>query len=164
MERRGAIIGGTIMIAVGLLFLSLQLFPELANQLDIGSQWPLIVVGVGGLFLVGALLGTPPLAVPGSIVAGIGGILYYQNLTGAWATWAFVWALIPGFAGIGTVIMGLLGQRRSKNLREGGRTILVSLIMFLLFGAFFNGLGDLGRYWPVILIVIGGWLVVKNRR
>lgn len=164
MERRGAIIGGTILILVGLLFLSLQMFPELADQLDIGQQWPLFVVGVGGLFLLGALLGTPPLAVPGSIITGIGGILYYQNITGAWASWAYVWTLIPGFVGIGTVLMGLLGQSRKSNLREGGRLILISLIMFLLFGAFFGGLGSLGRFWPVILIVIGVWLVVRNRR
>jgi hypothetical protein len=158
VEKRSSIIGGTILILMGLLFLSFQMFPELAEQLDIGRQWPLIVIGVG------ALVGTPPLAVPGSVIAGIGGILYYQNVTGDWASWAYIWALIPGFAGIGTILMGLLTPGGRRNVREGGRLVVISLVMFLIFGAFFGGLGRLGQYWPVLLIGIGGWLILKNRR
>jgi hypothetical protein len=124
----------------------------------------LIVIGVGALFLLGALVGTPPLAVPGSVIAGIGGILYYQNVTGDWASWAYIWALIPGFAGIGTILMGLLTPGGRRNVREGGRLVVISLVMFLIFGAFFGGLGRLGQYWPVLLIGIGGWLILKNRR
>lgn len=164
MEKRSSIIGGTILILMGLLFLSFQMFPELAEQLDIGRQWPLIVIGVGVLFLLGALVGTPPLAVPGSVIAGIGGILYYQNVSGDWASWAYIWALIPGFAGIGTMLMGLLTPGGRRNVREGGRLVVISLVMFLIFGAFFGGLGRLGQYWPVLLIGIGGWLILKNRR
>ncbi len=88
MQKRGSIIVGTILILVGALFLLAQIFPSIAINLDIGRQWPLIIVTVGGLFIVSAFLGTPPLAIPGSIVAGIGMILYVQNLTGTWSSWA----------------------------------------------------------------------------
>ncbi|MCA9975917.1 MAG: hypothetical protein KC413_09220, partial [Anaerolineales bacterium] len=81
MQKRSSIVGGLIMIVVGAFFLLLQFSPSLAAQIDFGRQWPLLVVGLGVFFLLGALLGTPPLAVPGSIVSGVGGILYYQNMT-----------------------------------------------------------------------------------
>jgi hypothetical protein len=95
MHKRSSIVVGTILILVGILFLLVQFFPGLAASLDISTQWPLIIVGVGGLLILSAFLGTPKLAIPGSIVTGIGGILYVQNLTGAWDSWAYVWALIP---------------------------------------------------------------------
>jgi len=164
MQKRSSIVGGLILVLVGALFLSLQLFPNFAEQLDIGRQWPLIIIVVGGFFLLAALLGTSPLAIPGSVVAGIGGILYYQNFTGNWASWAFAWALIPGFVGVGMLFMTVLSRRRMKHgFREGGRLIVISLVMFVIFGAFFNGFGGVGQYWPVLLILVGGWMLLKNR-
>ena len=64
-------------------------------------SWPLIVVAVGaGLLVLGLLVGAPEMAIPAVIVGGIGGILYYQNLSGNWASWSYLWTLIPGFSGL----------------------------------------------------------------
>lgn len=164
MERRSSIIGGLILIAVGGLFLLLQLFPGLSANINMARQWPLIIVAVGGFFLVGALFGTPPLAIPASVIGGIGSILYYQNLTGNWASWAYIWALIPGFAGIGTVLMGLLERKKNGRVREGLRLMGISLALFVVFGLFFNGFGGLGQFWPVLLIIAGGWILLQNLR
>jgi hypothetical protein len=164
MHKRSSIIVGIILILVGVLFLLAQLFPSLAINLNISQQWPLIIVSVGGLLLLSALLGTPSLAIPGSIVAGIGGILYVQNLTNTWDSWAYIWTLIPGFVGIGMLISGLLGHRRRSMWREGSRLLLISFVLFFVFAAFFNGLGSFGRYWPVLLIVAGLWMVWPRRR
>jgi len=163
MEKRSSIVGGLILIAVGTLFLLLQLVPSLADQIDLARQWPLIIVTVGGVFLLTAVFGAPPLAVPGSIISGIGGILYYQNLTGNWASWAYVWALIPGFVGVGIFLMESLRGQFKRGIREGGRQIVISVVMFVIFAAFFNGLGGIGQYWPVLLILMGGWLLIKRR-
>ena len=163
MHKRSSIIVGTILILVGALFLLVQFFPGLAINLDIGRQWPLIVVSVGGLFILSAFLGAPTLAIPGSIVAGVGGILYVQNLTNAWSSWSYVWALIPGFVGFGLILSGLLGHRRRTSWREGSRLLLISAVLFTIFGAFFNGLGDLGRFWPVLLIGLGIWMLWPRR-
>jgi hypothetical protein len=162
MHKQSSIISGGILILVGVFLLLAQFFPGLATIFDISRQWPLIVVAVGVLFLLSALVANPPLAVPGMIVGGIGGILYYQNLTGNWASWAYIWALIPGFVGLGLVLMGLRQGSRDP-LREGGRLVGISAILFLVFGAFFNGLGGLGQFWPVLLIIAGLWLLVRNR-
>jgi hypothetical protein len=164
MQKRSSIIVGAILIIVGALFLLAQLFPSIAISLDIGRQWPLIIVVVGGLLLFSAFLGTPPLAIPGSIVSGIGAILYVQNLTNTWSSWSYIWTLIPGFVGIGMIISGLLGHHRSTMWRKGSRLLLISFVLLLVFGTFFNGFGGLGRYWPVLLIASGLWMLWPRRR
>ncbi len=164
MQKRSSIIVGAVLILVGTLFLLAQIFPSIGINLDIGRQWPLIVVSVGGLLILSAFLGAPPLAIPGSIVAGIGTILYVQNFTGAWSSWSYIWTLIPGFVGAGMLISGLLGHQRRAMWREGSRLLLISFILLLVFGAFFNGFGGLGRYWPVLLIASGLWMLWPRRR
>jgi hypothetical protein len=163
MHKQSSIIVGTILIVVGVSVLLAQFFPGLAPNLDLSLQWPLIVIAVGCLLLVTALFSAPTMAIPGSIVAGIGSILYVQNLTNTWSSWSYVWALIPGFVGTGLIIAGLLGHERRNSWREGGRLIIVSGVMFLIFGAFFNGLGGIGRYWPVLLIGLGLWQLLPRR-
>lgn len=164
MHKHSSIVTGTILIVVGLLFLVVQLFPGLPFDLDIAQQWPLIIVSVGVLLILSALFGTPALAIPGSIVTGIGAILYVQNLTDTWSSWAYVWTLIPGFVGIGLILAGLLGHQRRTSWRDGSKLLIISAVLFLIFGAFFNGLGDLGQYWPVVLIGLGLWLLLPRRQ
>jgi hypothetical protein len=150
---------GLILILVGLFFLAMQ-FLDLTNWF-VWLDWPIYVVGVGFvLLLIGLLVGEPDMAVPASIVGGIGGILYWQNLTGNWESWSYVWALIPGFVGLGILLSGLLGSpaTRGKKIKEGLETMLISAVLFLVFGSFF-GLPLLGDYWPVLLIVLGLFLM-----
>lgn len=160
--RRSSVIGGIILILVGLFFLALPLFPNLADLVDIEQQWPLIIVAIGALFLIAALLGTPPLAVPGSVISGIGLLMYYQNLNDAWETWSFAWALIPGFVGIGTILMHTLQGDVRTGLSQGGRLMLISLILFVIFAALFGGGLTFGQIWPVLLIGLGLWMLAKN--
>lgn len=163
MHKHSSVIVGAILIVIGVLFLLAQFFPRLIPNFDMSLQWPLIIVAVGGLLLASALFGTAELAIPGSVIGGIGGILYVQNLTNNWASWSYVWALIPGFVGIGLLVAGTLGHERRKSWREGGRLLLVSAALFLVFGAFFSGLGSIGRYWPVLLIGLGLWQLLPRR-
>ena len=163
MHNRGSIIGGSILILVGALFLLLQAFPELAAQYNPGRQWPLLIVGVGLLFIVGAVLGEASLAVPGVIIGGIGGLLYYQNLSGNWESWAYAWTLLPGFVGLGLMLMGVLDSQKRSSIRDGLRLFLISLLMFFVFGGFLGGFTGLTQFWPVLLIVAGIWLLWRNR-
>lgn len=160
MQKQSSIVIGLILILAGVLFLVLQAFPELAAQIDLASQWPLILVGIGFLLFLGALFGTPPLAVPASIVSGIGLLLYYQNTSGNWASWAYAWALIPGFVGIGIILMGVLDPEQRGQIHGGLQLLMISLILFLVFGGFF---GAFGQYWPVLLILGGVLLLFRGR-
>jgi hypothetical protein len=153
---------GVLLILIGALFLLAQFIPGLQNLLNTQFTWPLIVVGVGlFLFVFGVLVGAPGMAVPAAIVGGIGGILYWQNLTGNWESWAYAWTLIPGFVGVGVLLTGLLGERTRNNLESASWLIIISLVLFFIFGSFFGSIGLFGQYWPVLLILLGFLLLLR---
>lgn len=164
MDRatRSRLIGGILLVLLGAWLLALQLYPTLGDLININFSWPLIIIGVGALLLVlGLLIGVPGMAIPASIVAGIGLILYYQNITGNWESWAYAWALIPGFVGIGLLLMALLGETPRQNFREGINLVVISAVLFVLFASFLGNQNLLGPYWPVLLILLGLWLVLR---
>ncbi len=163
MEKKGSIIGGVILILLGAFFLLLQFFPGLAEQFNLSQQWPLIIVGAGILFLLGALFGNPEIAVPGMVISGTGLILYYQNTTGDWASWAYAWSLYPVFVGLGLILMHTLQGHWRRGLREGGGLLGIGVVLFVIFAGFFNGFGGIGRFWPILIILGGLWLLWKNR-
>jgi hypothetical protein len=148
MERqnRSRIALGIFLVLIGLWFLLGRIFPELQIWTALFT-WPMILVGVGAFLLIlGLLVGSPGMAVPAAVVAGIGGILYYQNSTGDWSSWAFAWALIPGFVGIGTLLAGLLGDHPRQSFRSGLNLIVISAILFFIFYAMAGRAGGLSTY------------------
>ena len=99
---------GDFVDCAGLLFLAGQLFPGMFGRIG-PFTWPVIVVGVGVfLFVLGLITGNPGMSVPACVVGGIGLLLYWQNATGNFASWAYAWTLIPGFVGVGVILEGLL--------------------------------------------------------
>ena len=74
-----ALVGGTVLIGFGLLSLANQLFPNFVR----GSfVWPVAVILVGALFFAAMFIGgttVSGLAIPGSIIGGIGLLLLVQN-------------------------------------------------------------------------------------
>lgn len=162
-RSRTAAVGGGLLILVGVVLLILQLIPGLKDLLSLEWSWPLLVVAVGiGLFLMGLLMGTPGMAVPACIVAGIGGILYWQTMTGDWLSWAYAWALIPGFVGIGMILAALLGEGGRDQAWKGAETILTSVVLFVIFGTIFGGITVLGIYWPLLLVLVGAVQLVRR--
>ncbi len=161
--RRTNIAFGVILLLLGLWFLALQLVPGLAPMLGLTMSWPLIVVGVGVVFLLfGIFAGVPALAIPACFIGGIGGILYWQNLTNYFESWSFVWTLLPGFVGVGMILMGLLGQDTRRSISGGAWLIVISIILLLVFASLLGGLNILGPYWPVLVIVLGVFLLIRS--
>lgn len=162
-KRRSNLAAGLALILIGGAFLAAQLFPDMFRWLDLKENWPLVVIGLGLLLLfIGLISGVPAMAVPATIIGGIGGLLYWQNATEMWDTWSYVWTLIPGFVGVGIILAGLLGGRPKQAFREGGRTILVSLVLFAIFGAFLGGGLFSGYLWPILLIGVGALVLFGN--
>ncbi len=152
MKRRASIFSGIFLVLLGVLFLAREIVPQYFDFWD----WPFIIIGLGFVFLVWAILsGTGGLAVPGSILAGIGGILYYQNVTGDWASWSYIWALIPGFVGIGIVIAGLIDGNFKESINAGLTLLLISAVLLFVFGGAFGLPIEITQYWPVLLIALG---------
>lgn len=123
-------------------------------------SWPSIVWGMGGLFiLVGLFSGVGPLFIPGIILGGLGLLLSFQNSTGAWDSWAYTWALLPAFTGLGM----FLAFMRHRIMRIVSLSILGwSLLLFLVFGLFFAGDGVFLRFWPVALILLGFIVLIQS--
>jgi hypothetical protein len=159
VQKRSNLALGIALIVLGAIFLVTRLLPGL----ELVFGWPWIVIGVGAvLMVIGLLVGAPDMAVPACIVSGIGGILYYQNLTGDWTSWSYAWALIPAFVGVGMLVSALLGGRSRGAIREGLRTLLVGVVLFLVFGSFFGAFTWLGAYWPLLLVGAGVLILVEG--
>ena len=107
------------MILIGAWFLARQVLPDLPFWDLIDFSWHFYIIGTGILlFLVGLLTGAPSMSVPAALVSGIGALLYWQDMTNNWESWAYAWTLIPGFVGIGIILQGLLGERQGKSLAK----------------------------------------------
>ena len=168
-QQRSNLVVGLLLLLVGGWFLAGQFYPDLANLIQIEMTWPLWVIGVGLLFLVLSVIASSPgLAVPAAIFSGLGAILYWQEQTGDFGSWAYAWTLIPGFVGVGIFLSSIMEGRLAYGLRELLRLALTSAILFGVFGAFLGGPEYLQTYWPILLIVVGVWLMgrgmLSNRR
>lgn len=163
-RQRSYLAAGVLLVLIGVLLLVFQTVPELQKILAITDTWPLIVIGVGmGLLVFALLINAPGMAVPAMIVGGIGGILLWQNITDRWESWSYMWALIPGFVGVGIVLSGLIsGEGISEAVRSGIRLITISVVLFAIFGAFFGAFVFREPYWPFVLIILGLVLIVVS--
>ena len=163
MRNRSQLALGFILILLGAWFIAQRQFPEMNNLIEIYLKGELKIVAIGALiFFIGLLVGAPGMAIPAAIVSGIGGILYYQQKTGDYTSWSYMWALIPGFVGVGEILTGLLSAKYER-VRSGANTIVVSAVLFIVFGAIFNKLAILGPYGPaILLILLGFWMLVRG--
>jgi peptidoglycan/LPS O-acetylase OafA/YrhL len=163
-QNRTNLFLGVLLILIGAWLVVTRQVPAVQDFLENSFTWPMWTIGAGLLiFLIGLITGAPGMAVPASIVAGIGGILYYQNQTDDYGSWAYMWALIPGFVGVGTILAGLLGENTRKNLAHGLNLIVISTLLFLVFATFLGGLSILGDYGAaVILILLGVYILIRG--
>jgi hypothetical protein len=162
------LIAGGILIGLGLLSLLAQLV-HVSIVWDF--LWPFIVIGIGGLFFIAMFAGgkqAAGFAIPGTIIAGIGLILLFQNLTNYWESWAYGWTVILILVGLGIFISGVWSG--SQNQRDAGsRLMKVGLILFIIFGALFE-LVFFDRFapgirqfvFPVLLILLGLFLIINR--
>jgi hypothetical protein len=157
---------GIILILAGVWFFADQSFPSFSAFFDQYFKWPFTLVWIGALILfIGLLSGNPGTAVPAAIVAGIGGILYYNEAYAAngQAAWSYMWTLIPGFVGVGSIVAGLLGDNPRQNLKNGVNLLVISALLFLAFASILGGLNVLGDYGlPILLIVLGVWFLGRS--
>ncbi|HET6487364.1 MAG TPA: hypothetical protein VFH83_13135 [Spirochaetia bacterium] len=168
MENRqiGSMVGGGLVILLGILLLLDRVFPDTLHLFS----WPLIILAVGAIFFASGLASRAAgLVIPGTIIAGIGGILFWQNATGRWFSWAYVWTLIPGFVGLGLLVFGwqyYAGQTQTgRSVRLAARWLIgISIGLFLIFTTF---LGPFPWFWAILgagLVVLGVILVARSMR
>jgi len=163
-QNRSSLALGLILLIIGGWLLATRQVPELQAWMEDNFTWPMWTIGAGLIVLfIGLFTNAPGMAVPAAIISGIGGILYYQNATGNYASWSYMWTLIPGFVGVGSILAGLLGEHTRRNLNSGLRLIVTSTVLFLIFATFFGGLSILGEYGlPIVLILLGLYVLVRG--
>ncbi len=170
-ERRTGLSGtavlGVILVVVGIVFLVSQW-----AELDWGAAaWPFYVMAPGLVMLAFGL--TQPngegLSVAGSIVTMVGVVLFYQNVTDHWESWAYAWALVaPTGSGIGMLLYGTRSGN-AKKARDGFWQIVTGLAIFAVGFVFFEGvLGISGDRWnlpdwamPAIVIGLGVLVLIR---
>jgi hypothetical protein len=158
MQNKEGLVWGIILVLAGLLFLAFQLFPSIATLFS----WPWLIIGAGIVFLFFALVTrTGGLMIPGTILTALGGIFLWQSSTGNWESWAYIWALMPASVAVGMLLGGLL----DPGLREARGFAMVMLVLSLAALAIFGGAFGLSpsilRFWPVLLILFGAWILLK---
>ena len=164
-RRRTNIASGLVLVLIGAALLSSKIIPGLGNWFEFAFTWPMIIVLAAlGLLVIGLMTAEPDMVVPACIVGGIGGILYFQNAgIVTWQSWAYLWTLIPGFVGIGTLLAGLIKWKK-KQISEGLESILVSAVLFTIFGSLLGGVVGffpLKHYLPYLLILLGIFLFIR---
>lgn len=71
-----------------------------------------------------------------------------------------MWALIPGFVGIGSVLAGVLGDHTAHNIKRGINLMVISAVLFLVFSSFLGGWELLGNFGSaILLILLGLWML-----
>ncbi|HMZ06588.1 MAG TPA: hypothetical protein PK078_03145 [Anaerolineales bacterium] len=162
-QGRSQLALGVILILLGGWFLLNQTMPQFRDFFAPYTEWPVNMLLIGaGILVIGLVTASPGLAVPAAIVAGIGGIFYYQKMTESYDSWSYMWALIPGFIGVGTILQGLLGENTGHNLKRGLNLIVVSAVLFIVFAAFLGGWNILGNYGPAALLILLGLYVLGS--
>lgn len=164
-RKSGAWIGGLILILIGAYLLVTQFFQ---------ASWMGLVFlpGLGLIFLIAALVGqNRGLLIPGGILSGIGAgtILVSGNffsLTEPGSGGLFMLAFALGW-GLITVLslaipVGTSRQVMTWPLIPGGIIGLVGLAM-LSGEAGLKTLQFAGYAWPVVLIAIGAYIILKRR-
>jgi hypothetical protein len=160
-SNAGALIAGSVLIFFGLVALASRFL-----RMDWGFVSSIAILGFGALFFLGMLAGgrqSAALAIPGSIIGGIGLVILFESITGQWESMSYFWTLIIVFVGVGIYLMGWYG--REANLkRAGGRVMKVGFILFVIFGAFFETLlfSFENLIFPVVLILLGAYLVLSR--
>jgi hypothetical protein len=166
-KNRTQLILGLLLILVAGWLIATRIKPDLANLIHLSFEWPMWVILAGtAILVIGLLVGEPDTAVPACVVAGIGGILYYQNVTNHWESWSYMWTLIPGFVGVGKILSGIIGGNFRSCLLEGLRLLLTCAILFTIFAKIFNAwtiFGTYSSYVPIgLLFILGLWLIVRG--
>lgn len=158
MKRQG-IFPGIILIGIGLYFLLEKFNLPYMNQL---LSWPTILIIIGLAFLMQSNLGEDSSSIfPGTLLLLLGIHFHAQDIIIGWPSH---WAMY-------TLIVGLSFLFYYLKTKKDGLIIAIILIVISLIGFFsknvfdwvFSIFGFLGGFWPIILIAIGIFLIVKRK-
>lgn len=142
---------GIFLVLIGMLVLLVQ-----SNQFQWQYFWPLILVLGGVLFALGFFVWRENygLLMPAAILIILGLFFFYMMRT-QWFLIDRLWPVFILAPGIGFLLMYFFGPRHNPLWIPGMILILLALIFFAQFCLYF-------RFWPLILIIIGLYLIFQR--
>jgi hypothetical protein len=167
---------GPMLLGAGLLFMGLLLIAGRFLHIPFGSfLWPFIFIVPGAIVFLSAISSDRSsgegLSILGGILTSLGVVFLMQSITGLWASWAYIWALVaPTSVGLSQMVYGNL-KGRDSIADSGWKLTKIGLSIFAIGFLFFevvlgiSGFG-LGRFglpvFPMILILIGAIVLVRS--
>ena len=152
---------GAMLLVTNLLHISLM------NYL-----WPGFIAGLGLLMIWPSYQSTAErqsrlsfLAVPGAVLLAMGGLFFLLNLTNHFESMAYSWTLL--------LAAGAAGYAYLKRFDDSGaaqekthRFIRTMVLAFMVLATIFELLifQSLGAWWPILLIGVGAYMYLKNKR
>ncbi|MCI0579362.1 MAG: hypothetical protein L0332_09370 [Chloroflexi bacterium] len=150
--------GGLVLLAVNLFHIDLM-----------GFFWPVMI----GLLLLWPAYGSTAekqsslsfLAAPGAALAALGSLLFMLDLAGHSEAMAYGWTLVLA-AGAAGLMYARRFDRSNRIHASGHRFIRWMLLAFMGLAVVFELLifQSLGPWWPVVLVGLGVYLLVKNKK
>lgn len=163
MNENHATLNKRVLAAIGLI--GIGLFSLMSWNL----LWPMIIFLPGlvmlSIALFGGRAGAAAMSIPGMLVSGLGGLMFIQNWTGYWQSWAYAWTLFSVFFGMGLMLMGQRLEERSLQ-SVGDWFVNGGLIAFAAFAIFFELIigisGGGGTLGALILVGLGLFLLSRD--
>ncbi len=152
-SSRPSLFPGVALIVLGIIFL----LPNF-TALRMRDLWPVFVLGPGLYFsfLFMADRKNYGVLMPATILNVIG-ILFFVCVIGGWDLMHTLWPLFIIAPGLGFFLMYFFGPR------EKGLLIPASIVTAV--GCFFLiGINDIDYFWPVILIALGVFLLLRRNK
>lgn len=161
-----SVLMGTLLIVAGIIILAANL---LNVQFD-GSYWPLYIIGSGLFLFWAAHWGDPStsiswLAGAGAVLSTIGLLLAFMEWVDHYESWAYAWTLLPAAAVAGHMYANRFDPTNWAH-KNGAKIIRGLIVAFIVLAIIFEGFifNGYGRWWPVLLIFLGLYLLVSSRR
>lgn len=175
-ERSSSIVPAVVLIVLGLLFLlnNVGVFDDV--ELDFEKLWPGFVFLAGLAFWLQFFMDGA--RDPGLVLVGTAGVLLglffflftlnlelpfeTENLSGPidWDDSAYLWPAYPLIGGIAFVLMSLFSRKRDE-LGVGLVAMAVGIGAFPFTLGQSEGLEDLVKFWPVALILLGVFSLLR---
>lgn len=153
---------GIFLIIIGVLSLLNKVLD--LNLFSLSNLWPLFILVPGLLFEISYFSKRlePGFLVPGGILTTVGLLFLFQTLTN-WELIEYSWPIFPLSVAIGLFQLYIFGRKEKTLLIP--ILILSSISIISWASMFLSGLFswiDKGLIFPVILIIIGAFLLLNN--
>lgn len=151
--NKSNLVWGVMLILIGIFLLAAQF-----GYICWDNLWPFILIIGGGLFLFGFLANRNNygLLMPGTILTIVGLLFLYTN-AGRWDALEYLWPTFILAPGVGFILMYLFAPKGNGLWIPAVILVFIALIFYVQFW-------DIFRFWPVILIVIGLYILISAGR